>query len=212
MDPFLLLCPPANLWLIRSHSLALARGRTGTRLAVLDRGKEGGRLSILPFWERERRKRRRRRRPSFVSPRPFPPPPIRKHPQLLLNLDEGEKSLPLPPFFLLAFSGHISLLSPFPAFPLFLPSFPFNDQKWENFRLSSSLRPTDGRRRRRRKRRRKEKAVAIEAGLALPSGPSPLLFTAGHFLVPLFPPPSLFLFLSKFEDFVMLFVGTFLGL
>ncbi len=119
MDPFLLLCPPANLWLIRSHSLALARGRTGTRLAVLDRGKEGGRLSILPFWERERRKRRRRRRPSFVSPRPFPPPPIRKHPQLLLNLDEGEKSLPLPPFFLLAFSGHISLLSPFPAFPLF---------------------------------------------------------------------------------------------
>ncbi len=55
-----------------------------------------------------------------------------------------------------------------------------------------------------------EKAVAIEAGLVLPSGPSPLLFTAGHFLVPLFPPPSLFL--SKFEDFVMLFVGTFLGL
>ena len=50
----------------------------------------------------------------------------------------------------------------FPFVPLsrlstFLPSLPFNDQKWENFRLSSSLRPTDGRCRRRRRRKRRTK-------------------------------------------------------
>ena len=188
-----------------SHSLSRPR-EDGDATGGSRQGKEGGRLSILPFWERERR---RRRRPSFVSPRPFPPPPIRKHPQLLLNLAEGEKS-PSASFSPPGFQWAHFPFVPLPRLPTFLPPFPFNDQKWENFRLSSSLRPTDGRRRR-RKRRRKEKAVAIEAGLVLPSGPFPLLFTAGHFLVPLLPPPSLFP--SKFEDFVMLlFVGTFLGL